>query len=618
MKVVGITTGQEVYIGSRERNFRMNEFLIVEDEVQGDLLGEIVEAKTFNRFIPLNIGGDFVDSSVLESLRAMGYDVSEETIYIGKLRFLKEAQYPILTGSDVRIPKFEEIQKIIAPTKPEEGLLLGIIRNSDALTGDMDAEYKDLMDIYEEDKYEEQKDVPFIFDFKSMHEYPHIGIFGGSGSGKSFGLRVMLEELMKKNIPTVVLDPHYEMSFKLNSDSKYAQDYSHVYEEYQIGTDVGIKFEDLSRDDITKLLNTSSHLTEPMVNVVSTLFVKGSNYYSFFQKLNNLLAAQDAGGLDKIEEKIFYAEDEMQKKEWEDRKRLYEKYDKSCPSASVRGVLWRLARLFNEGIFNKDITPIIDSLKSGKLIVIQGSTRMIQVFSTYLLNKLYMSRRDYRESKFTKNVEEDFFPPFIIVTDEAHNFAPKGFETPSKSIIREIAQEGRKYGVFLILATQRPTLLDETTTAQLNSKFIFRTVRASDIDTIKEETDISIDESKRLPYLTTGDVFISSAKLGRTSYVRIRAAHTKSPHKENPFDELRSISNKENKEFLEYIKEYLPIYPSLNSLDIIKEINAKFFKNYSFDQFNLKLQELEKAGFIVKDSENFLGERYILAEEEKK
>ena len=48
MKVLGITTPQEVFVGSRERNFRINEFLIIEDKVHGDILGEVVEAKTYN------------------------------------------------------------------------------------------------------------------------------------------------------------------------------------------------------------------------------------------------------------------------------------------------------------------------------------------------------------------------------------------------------------------------------------------------------------------------------------------------------------------------------------------------------------------------------------------
>ncbi len=129
-----------------------------------------------------------------------------------------------------------------------------------------------------------------------------------------------------------------------------------------------------------------------------------------------------------------------------------------------------------------------------------------------------------------------------IVTDEAHNFAPKGYDAPAKSVLKEIAQEGRKYGVFLIFATQRPTLLDETITAQLNSKFVFRTVRGTDIQTIKEETDLTHDEGKRLPYLRSGDVFVSSAIMGRTMAVRIRLAHSASPHTLNPFDELKEMN----------------------------------------------------------------------------
>ena len=49
MKVVGITTQQEFYVGSKDRNFRINEFLLIEDPYQSHLIGEVVEARTFNR-----------------------------------------------------------------------------------------------------------------------------------------------------------------------------------------------------------------------------------------------------------------------------------------------------------------------------------------------------------------------------------------------------------------------------------------------------------------------------------------------------------------------------------------------------------------------------------------
>lgn len=233
---------------------------------------------------------------------------------------------------------------------------------------------------------------------------------------------------------------------------------------------------------------------------------------------------------------------------------------------------------------------------------------MINVFSTYLLAKLYYLRKEYRDELYRRNVKVDYFPPFVIITDEAHNFAPKGFDTPSKSILREISQEGRKYGVFLILATQRPTLLDETITAQLNTKLIFRTVRASDIDTIKEETDLSVDETKRLPYLSSGDVFISSAKKGRTSFVRIRAANTVSPHTENPFDELVDHEKENFEKFFIDIKDLLPI--DATSLNIaLVNYNKKSGENLSYDEFKNKLDELCERDFIEKE-DNFLTEMY--------
>ena len=274
---------------------------------------------------------------------------------------------------------------------------------------------------------------------------------------------------------------------------------------------------------------------------------------------------------------------------------------------SVRGILWRLKRLENEGIFSKDIKEIEIGLQDGKLMVLQGNTRMLQVFSTYLLNNLYHKRREYKDALY-KKIAAEYFPPFIIVTDEAHNFAPKGYDSPSKSILKEISQEGRKYGVFLILATQRPTLLDETITAQLNTKFIFRTVRASDIKTIQEETDLTVEETRRLPYLRTGDVFISSATLGRTVYGRIRAALTTSPHTLNPFDELKLKTKEKDDNLFEDIKAKLPINEG-DLLDTAMELEKDTGITYTIQSLEEKLNQMVQKGYIKRENTIF-GYRY--------
>lgn len=609
MKVVGITTQQEVFIGSKERNFRINEFLIIEDSYQSDLLGEVVEAQTFNRYIPLNIYGDFVDNSVLESLKSLGYDVDEDTIYIAKVRLLNEALYPVQTGSDARLPKFMEVKDFMIKTSKEDGFVLGVIRNTDDMAGDMDDQYKNILSTFEEGKIMPQRDIPYIMDFKAMHHYPHIGVFGGSGSGKSFGLRVLLEEIMVQNIPTIVLDPHYEMDFGQLADyiEDKSQDFKEKFKCLQVGTHVGVKFEDLSAGDLKNLLDAASNLTDSMNNVVDILFKRRDSYQSFFNRMQMLTEAQEEGSPERIQNKIDGASSSDEEKAWKERKELYTSYDKTCPYNSVKGIIWRLQRLSNEGVFSKDIREIEDGLQNGKLIVIQGSTRILQVFSTYLLNNLYHKRREYKDALYKKTSAE-YFPPFIIVTDEAHNFAPKGYDSPSKSILKEISQEGRKYGVFLILATQRPTLLDETITAQLNTKFIFRTVRASDIQTIKEETDLTMEESRRLPYLRTGDVFVSSASMGRTIFARVRAAITTSPHTENPFDELKAKSNEEDEKFLNIIMSKLPINDT-DLLNTIVDIERETKITYTIDQLEVKLKLMVEKKHIKKE-ETIFGYRY--------
>lgn len=605
IKVVGITTNNTFYVGSKERNFRMNEFLAIDDEAQGRLLGEVVEAQTYNRFIPLDIGGDFVDSSVLISLKSLGYDLSEDTIYIAKVRLLKEAKYPVLTGSDVNIPSFEELKPIIAKTSREKGLTIGIIKNTEVLYDEMDEELKGVLETFEEEKTEPQKDVPFILNINSMHEYPHIGIFGGSGSGKSFGLRVLLEELMKKKIPTIVLDPHYEMEF--GDSSNY--DFKDKYNKFMVGRDIGVQFSEINGMELKIMLSAVSDLTESMEATVDIIHRKGGTAEGLEALIDNLIEAIDLGR-DSIQKEIEMASGE-ELSHYVHLEDLLNKYERKVNIMSLRGIGWRLKQLINQGIFNRNIDLILNSLMEGKLVVVQGSTKLINTFSTYLLNKTYRLRRDYKDS-LSVGGNADYFVPFIIVTDEAHNFAPKAIPSPTKSVLREISQEGRKYGVFLVLATQRPTLLDETITAQLNTKFIFRTVRAQDIDTIRSETDISPEESKRLPYLTTGDVFVSSAELGRTQYVRIRKADTTSPHKENPFDELKTMRNKLREDEFKIVEDYLPIEET-NLMMTAKNISAS--KGYDVSVEDLKgiLERLEESGLVVREK-GFLGDKYLRKE----
>jgi len=244
VQVVGVTTQQEVYVVSRERKFRVNEILIIEDESLNYPRGEVVETLSYNRLIPMGMDKSLVDSQVISSLEQIGYDIGADEINLAKIRLFSEAPHPVRTGCRVRPPSFDEVRELLVKQLPEEGMVLGEILGTESLAPTLPPELSGQLFRLEGGQILPQQGVPFVFDIRSMQQYPHIGIFGGSGSGKSFGLRVMLEELMKLSIPTIVFDPHYEMDFSERVEELKGRgpDFRDRWLSVQVGREVGVLF----------------------------------------------------------------------------------------------------------------------------------------------------------------------------------------------------------------------------------------------------------------------------------------------------------------------------------------------------------------------------------------
>jgi uncharacterized protein len=83
--------------------------------------------------------------------------------------------------------------------------------------------------------------------------------------------------------------------------------------------------------------------------------------------------------------------------------------------------------------------------------------------------------------------------PTVIVLEEAHNFVQREFgngdETISaarcRQVFEKIAKEGRKFGVGLVLSSQRPAELSATIVAQCNSFLLHRIVNDRDQELVR-------------------------------------------------------------------------------------------------------------------------------------
>src|ERR1051326_3532568 len=71
----------------------------------------------------------------------------------------------------------------------------------------------------------------------------------------------------------------------------------------------------------------------------------------------------------------------------------------------------------------------------------------------------------------------DGVAPLLFVCEEAHRYAPAdgklGFG-PTRRALSRIAKEGRKYGVYLGLVSQRPCEIDPTIMSQCSTLFVMR------------------------------------------------------------------------------------------------------------------------------------------------
>src|SRR4030081_3491824 len=100
--------------------------------------------------------------------------------------------------------------------------------------------------------------------------------------------------------------------------------------------------------------------------------------------------------------------------------------------------------------------------------------------------------------------------PMLFICEEAHRYASAdrsiGFG-PTRRAVSRIAKEGRKYGVFLGLVTQRPAELDPTIISQCNTLFAMRLANERDQTLLRSAvSDAAANLLSFVPSLGTREV----------------------------------------------------------------------------------------------------------------
>jgi len=148
--------------------------------------------------------------------------------------------------------------------------------------------------------------------------------------------------------------------------------------------------------------------------------------------------------------------------------------------------------------------------------------------------------------------------PLLIVLEEAHSYLKAGEHSISSRTVQMIAKEGRKYGVGLLLVTQRPSELDETVLSQCGTMIALRMNNSKDRghirSAVQDELQSMVD---LLPSLRTGEALISGEAVkipSRVKFFKITNA-TKSSDPKASEKWLETIDDAQN-EYKKLLKSW--------------------------------------------------------------
>ena len=159
-----------------------------------------------------------------------------------------------------------------------------------------------------------------------------------------------------------------------------------------------------------------------------------------------------------------------------------------------------------------------------------------------LISRILFEYGYYYKKIRTKNDPEEKInndTPLLLVYEEAHQYVPKSDLVryrASKNSIERIAKEGRKYGVSLLIASQRPSEISETIFSQCNNFIAMRLTNPDDQNYVKRLLPDTLGSmTETLPSLEAGEALLIGDSVVMPSIIYIKRAEPEPSSNDIPY-----------------------------------------------------------------------------------
>jgi hypothetical protein len=295
----------------------------------------------------------------------------------------------------------------------------------------------------------------------------HLSIIGMTGSGKSYLLGLLCEELARRKAAILIIDPHNEyipLAQTLPRETRRML--------YSVGTATGLNtytldVKEISTHDFQHFTGMGPGSTSIVESVIQGLR-ENTPQYTIQDLLNELDARAKRG-----------------------------QPSEKAAATWARNYIQSLA---NTGMIGIREPPIREMVGANQMTVVAMSgvqERIQQFVATSILKRVFDARKHRK------------IPPLLLIVEEAHRFAPSRETASSSAMLRTLAAEGRKFGICLVVVSQRPNRLDATVLSQCVTNIVMKIKNPMDLTSIRESAEnVTDDLLGELPRFERGEALV--------------------------------------------------------------------------------------------------------------
>ena len=285
----------------------------------------------------------------------------------------------------------------------------------------------------------------------------HACILAKTGGGKSYMSGDIVEELMKHNVTCMIIDPHGEYGAMRDAgpqgDPRFKvrpRGFKSKIREFAVSNDSDDKsikplrftFRTLEAKEILELLRTKDMRTylPPLKRALEKL--RESKPFYSVRDLIDVLNEDEENKNPVLVAELEYIDD--------------------------------------MGVFSSKGNAIDQLIEDGKTTIInlKGVSPDIQQMIVKRLATVAFELR-----------KKGTVPPMMMVVEEAHNYCPQGTTVLSSKPLATIASEGRKFGLGLMVISQRPAKIDKNVLSQCGTQIILKVTNPNDVKAISQSIE---------------------------------------------------------------------------------------------------------------------------------